>query len=97
MPRRKTPQTSQEIKAEQEHLQEKIRQLENREKVLRNAHSKEERTLRTRRLCQEAGILEHFVPELKGIPPELAGEFIQTIATGQDATDFLRKRGIRTE
>ncbi|MCD7919397.1 MAG: DUF3847 domain-containing protein [Clostridiales bacterium] len=76
-----------------EYAEKQIRQLQNQEKLYTNAYSKEERRLRTRRLCREAGVLEHFAPELKTMNEQEAAAFIETAATSQEAQEFLRKRG----
>lgn len=93
MGRRKEPQTREELQAAMEYAGEQIRQLQNQEKLYTNAYAKEERKLRTRRLCREAGLLEHFVPELKTMSEQEAAAFIETAATSQEAQEFLRKRG----
>ncbi|MCD7880146.1 MAG: DUF3847 domain-containing protein [Clostridiales bacterium] len=93
MGRRKEPQTKEEIHAEMEYAGKQIRQLQNQEKLYTNAYAKEERKLRTRRLCREAGVLEHFVPELKTMTEQEAAAFIEAAATSQEAQEFLRKRG----
>ncbi len=97
MGRRKIPQTREEIKAEIDLTENLIRQMENREKLYANAHSREERKIRTRRLCTEAGILEHFVPELKEMEERDTEDFIRIAATSSEAQAFLRKRGLRSE
>ncbi|MCD8341876.1 MAG: DUF3847 domain-containing protein [Clostridiales bacterium] len=93
MGRRKEPQTKEEIQTEIAHTQNEIRKLKNQEKLYANAYAKEERKLRTRRLCREAGVLEHFAPELKTMTEQEAAAFIRTAATSQEAQEFLRKRG----
>ncbi|MCD7918903.1 MAG: DUF3847 domain-containing protein [Clostridiales bacterium] len=93
MGRRKEPQTREELQAAMEYAREQIRQLQNQEKLYTNAYSKEERRLRTWRLCREAGVLEHLVPELKNMTEQEAASFIKTAATSQEAQEFLRKRG----
>ncbi|MCD8362518.1 MAG: DUF3847 domain-containing protein [Lachnospiraceae bacterium] len=97
MGRRKIPQTREEIKAEIDLTENQIRQMENREKLYVNAYSREERKIRTRRLCIEAGILEHFVPELKEMEERDAEDFIRIAVTSTEAQAFLRKRGLRSE
>ena len=42
----------------------KIRQFENREKMLRQKLSVEERKARNHRLCKRGGFMESLVPEL---------------------------------
>ncbi|MCD8361642.1 MAG: DUF3847 domain-containing protein [Lachnospiraceae bacterium] len=97
MGRRKIPQTREEIKAEIDLTENQIRQMENREKLYANAYSREERRLRTRRLCTESGILEHYVPELKEMAERDVKDFIRIAATSTEAQTFLRKRGLRSE
>lgn len=93
MGRRKEPQTREELQAAMEYAGEQIRQLQNQEKLYTNAYTKEKRKLRTRRLCREAGVLEHFVPELKTMSEQEATAFIEAAATSQETQEFLRKRG----
>lgn len=61
------------------------------------AYSKEERRVRTRRLCTEAGILEHYVPELKTMDERNTSDFIRLIACSEVAKKFLRMRGLRND
>ncbi len=65
MGRRKIPQTLEEIRAEKSYYEKKRKQEENRMKTLQNAMKGEERRNRTRRLCTEAGMIEHLIPEVK--------------------------------
>jgi len=97
MGRRKNPETKEEIQAELIYAKNQIRKLKNQEKLYANAYKNEERRQRTRRLCTEAGILESYVPELKEMSEQDAAEFIQVAATCQEATEFLRKRGLRQD
>ncbi|MCD7846397.1 MAG: DUF3847 domain-containing protein, partial [Oscillospiraceae bacterium] len=78
MGRRKEPQTRAEIQTEMEYAEKQIRHLQNQEKLYTNTYAKEERKQRTRRLCREAGVLEHFVPELKTMSEQEAAAFIET-------------------
>ncbi|MCC8081560.1 MAG: DUF3847 domain-containing protein, partial [Lachnospiraceae bacterium] len=86
-----------EIQAELTFAEDQIRELKNQEKIYANAYKNEERRKRTRRLCTEAGILEQYVPELKEMSEQDAAEFIQIAATNPEATQFLRKRGLRQD
>ena len=45
----------------------KIRQFENREKIIKQKLSVEERKARTHRLCKRGGFMESLVPELIAI------------------------------
>ncbi|MCL1632926.1 DUF3847 domain-containing protein [Sporolactobacillus sp. CPB3-1] len=57
-----------------EAVREKIRQLENRQKILLNRKADEERKARTHRLIERGAILESIFPEI--IP--MSGEQIKT-------------------
>ncbi len=97
MGRRKNPETKEEIQAELIYAEDQIRKLKNQEKMRASALKNEERRQRTRRLCTEAGILERYVPELKEMSEQDTAEFIQIAATSVEATEFLRKRGLRQD
>ena len=56
--------TCEELTAEIEDGKKKIRQFENREKMLRQKLSVEERKARNHRLCKRGGFMESLVPEL---------------------------------
>ncbi|MCD8126223.1 MAG: DUF3847 domain-containing protein, partial [Clostridiales bacterium] len=92
-----TPETGEEMQAEIDYTENKIRQLHNQETALTAAYSKEERRVRTRRLCTEAGILEHYVPELKTMDERNTSDFIRLIACSEVAKKFLRMRGLRSD
>ena len=59
--------TREELTAEIEESKKKIRQYENREKVLRQKLSQEERRTRSHRLIVRGAVFESIVPEAKGI------------------------------
>ena len=58
--------TFEELTAEIEDGKKKIRQFENREKMLRQKLSKEERRTRSHRLIVRGAVFESIVPEAKG-------------------------------
>ena len=62
-----------ELQAEIEDGKKKIRQLENREKVLRQKLSQEERRTRSHRLIVRGAVFESIVPEAKTMTDEEAG------------------------
>lgn len=92
MTKRKTPQTIEECNAELELTQKKIRQLENREKIIKQKLSVEERKARNHRLCKRGGFMESLVPELIAMPDEDAQTFFRLALTSEPAREFLRKR-----
>ena len=51
-----------QLQSDQEKVQKKIQQLENRQKILLNKQRSEERRARTRRLIEHGAILESIFP-----------------------------------
>ena len=84
--------TREELTAEIEDGKKKLRQLENREKMLRQKLSVEERKARNHRLCKRGGFMESLVPELIAMPDEDAQTFFRLALTSEPAQDFLKKR-----
>ena len=88
-----------ELQAEIEDGKKKIRQLENREKVLRQKLSQEERRTRSHRLIVRGAVFESIVPEAKTMTDEEATKFaiqeltrMQVINGPQDVLDSHRER-----
>ena len=69
--------TREELTAEIEESKKKIRQFENREKIIKQKLSVEERKARTHRLCKRGGFMESLVPELIAMPDEDAKAFLR--------------------
>ena len=84
--------TREELQSEIEDGKKKIRQFENREKMLRQKLSKEERKARNHRLCKRGGFMESVVPELIAMPDEEAKAFLQLALTSEPAQEFLKTR-----
>ena len=84
--------TREELTAEIEDGKKKIRQFENREKMLRQKLSKEERRTRSHRLIVQGAVFESLVPELIAMPDEDAQTFFRLALTSEPAQDFLKKR-----
>ena len=61
----------------------KIRQFENREKMLRQKLSKEERRTRSHRLIVRGAVFESIVPEAKGMTNEESATFLRLALTRQ--------------
>ena len=61
----------------------KIRQFENREKMLRQKLSKEERRTRSHRLIVRGAVFESIVPEAKGMTNEESATFLWLALTRQ--------------
>ena len=68
--------TREELQAEIEDGKKKIRQFENREKMLRQKLSKEERRTRSHRLIVRGAVFESIVPEAKNMSDEEAAALL---------------------
>ena len=84
--------TRDELTAEIEDGKEKIRQYENREKMLRQKLSREERRTRSHRLVVRGAVFESIVPEAKDMTDEEAAALLRLALTSEPAREFLRKR-----
>ena len=88
--------TREELQAEIEDGKKKIRQFENREKMLRQKLSKEERRTRSHRLIVRGAVFESIVPETKNMTDEEAAALLRLALTSEPAREFLRKRAGET-
>ena len=88
--------TFEELTAEIEDGKKKIRQFENREKLLRQKLSREERRERNHRLIVRGAVFESIVPELITMTDEDAQTFFRLALTSEPARGFLRKRAEET-
>ena len=77
--------TREELQAEIEDGKKKIRQFENREKVLRQKLSKEERRTRSHRLIVRGAVFESIVPEAKNMTDEEAAALLRLALTSEPA------------
>ena len=75
--------TREELQAEIEGGKKKIRQFENREKMLRQKLSKEKRRTHIHRLIVRGRSLWSIVPEAKGMTDEEAATFLRLALTSQ--------------
>ena len=74
-PRKKKPQTLQELYAAKEETENELRKAKQKEKILQNQISKLTRNARTHRLCTRAGMLESFLPN----PELLTDDEVMTV------------------
>ena len=88
--------THEELTAEIEEGKKKIRQYENREKVLRQKLTQEERRTRSHRLIVRGAVFESIVPEAKDMTDEEAAALLRLALTSEPAREFLRKRAEET-
>ena len=84
--------TREELQAEIEDGKKKIRQLENRGKMLRQKLSKEERRTRSHRLIVQGAVFESNVAEAKNMTGEEAAALLRLALTSEPAREFLKKR-----
>ena len=84
--------TREELQAEIEDGKKKIRQFENRGKILRQKLSQEERRTRSHRLIVRGAVFESIVPEAKNMTDEEAAALLRLALTREPAREFLRKR-----
>ena len=88
--------TREELQAEIEDGKKKIRQFENREKMLRQKLSKEERRTRSHRLIVRGAVFESIVPEAKSMTDEEVAALLRLALTSEPVREFLRKRAEET-
>ena len=84
--------TREELQAEIEDGKKKLRQLENREKMLRQKLSKEERRTRSHRLIVRGAVFESIVPEAKNMTDEEAAARLRLALASEPAREYLKKR-----
>jgi len=84
--------TLEELTAEIEDGQKKIRQYQNREKLLRQKLSREERRERNHRLIVWGAVFESVVPEAKDMTDEEAAALLRLALTSEPAREYLKKR-----
>ena len=84
--------TREELQAEIEDGKKKIRQFENREKMLRQKLSKEERRTRSHRLIVRGAVFESIVPEAKNMSDEKAATLLRLALTSEPVREYLKKR-----
>ena len=92
MSKKKPPTTIEECNAEMELTQKKIRQYENRAKIIKQKLSLEERKARNHRLCMRGGFMESLVPELIVMTDEEAKVFLRLALTSEPARELWKKR-----
>ena len=84
--------TREELQVEIEDGKKKIRQFENREKMLRQKLSKEERRTRSHRLIVRGAVFESIVPEAKNMSDEEASVLLRLALTSEPVREYLKKR-----
>ena len=97
MSKKKPPTTIEECNAEMELTQKKIRQYENRNKMLDRKLAIEKRKERNHRLCSRGGYLESLVPALIDMSEQEARDFLYTAVFSDKAQEFLRKWKVRLD
>ena len=88
---REREKTREELTAGIEDGKKKIRQIENREKVLRQRLSQEERWTHSHRLIVRGAVFERIVPEAKTMTDEEAA-FLRLALASEEARAYPKKR-----
>ena len=84
--------THEELTAEIKQNKKKIRQYENREKVLRQKLSREKRLERNHRLIVRGAVFESIGPEAKNMTDEEATALLRLALTSEPVREYLKKR-----
>ena len=84
--------TREELTAEIEDSKKKIQQYENREKILRQKLSREERRERNHRLIVRGAVFESIVPEAKNMSDEEAATLLRLALTSEPVREYLKQR-----
>ena len=84
--------TREELQVVSEDGMKKIRQVETREKMLRQKLSKEERRTRSHRLIVRGAVFESIVPEAKNMSDEEAAALLRLALTSEPVRKYLKKR-----
>lgn len=79
------------LTTEQKKVQEELRQLENRQKILLNKERDTERRARTRRLIERGTILEGVFPLPPGLPGEDVKAFLMALSQLPGAAKLAAK------
>ena len=74
-------------KPEPEVVRKKIRQLENRQKILLNRKADAERKARTHRLIERGAILKSVFPETAPMSGQQVKAFLQTLRRSNEGTE----------
>ena len=82
--------TREELTAEIEDSKKKIQQYENREKVLRQKLSQEERRTRSHRLIVRGAVFESIVPEAKTMTDEEAAALLRLALSSEPVREYLK-------
>ena len=82
--------TREELQAEIEDGKKKLRQFENREKMLRQKLSKEERRTRSHRLIVRGAVFESIVPEAKNMTDAEAAALLRLALTSEPVREYLK-------
>lgn len=80
-----------ELRAEQQKIQNQIQQLENRNKILLNRDADAQRKARTRRLIEHGAVLESVIPITKDMTGEEVKALLMLIATIPEVQQITRR------
>ena len=91
MPRKKKPETLEELTAEMDLSEKQLRYWEDKEKILRHQISYLTRKERTNRLCTRAGMLESFLEQPEQLTNDQVMEILKVAFRQPEVIQTLRK------
>ena len=91
MPKKKEPQTLEELYEEKEKTEAEIRRLEQRARILKNQQNVLTRKARTHRLCTRGGMLESFLPSPELIEDDEVMDILKVAFHQEAAKDEVEK------
>lgn len=91
MPRKKKPETLEELTAEMDLSEKQLRYWEDKEKILRHQISSLTRKERTNRLCTRAGMLESFLEQPEQLTNDQVMELLKVAFRQPEVIQTLRE------
>lgn len=91
MPRKKKPETLEELTAEMDLSEKQLRYWEDKEKILRHQISSLTRKERTNRLCTRAGMLESFLEQPEQLTNDQVMELLKVAFRQLEVIQTLRE------
>ena len=97
MPRKKKPQTLEELYAAKEEAEEELKKAKQKEKILNNQLSKLTRNARTHRLCTRGAMLETFLPNPEQLTDDEVMGVLKVVFHTNQAEKLMKKLAAESE
>ena len=91
IPRKKIPETLEELYLARDENLEKLRKAEQKKKILINQLNRLTRNERTHRLCTRGAMFEQFLPKKENIKDEQIMKALKLAFSQQNVRDFLEE------